>query len=76
MDYIADQLTQMEGLFGTIATITNFLILFKEDTEILETSLVLFKRLYNFFQNYRKHLELPIMNILAGVLVNYSKIIA
>ena len=76
VDYISDQLTQMEGLFGTIATITNFLMLFQEDTEILEATLCIFKRLYNFFPNYRKHLEHPILNILASVLVNYSKIIA
>ena len=76
LDYHGYILTSTEGLFATIATITNFLMQFLENNTILSYTLTIFKRLYNFFPNYRRHLEGPIIILFVNILKNYSKIIS
>ena len=68
LDHLGETLTGMEGLFSTIATITNFMIRFTDNQNVLGFLIIIFRRLYNFFPHYRKHLEGPITIILIKVL--------
>lgn len=68
IDYLGQAVTSMEGMFSTIASITNFLMQFIDDHHILGSTIVIFRRLYNYFPNYRKHLEEPIIMILVRIL--------
>jgi hypothetical protein len=61
-----------DGMFSTIATITNFIMHFIENEEILGYCIIIFRRLYNFFPHYREHLEKPIFIILVQVLKVYK----
>lgn len=61
-----------EGMFSTIACITNFMMQFLDNEEILGFTIIIFRRLYNFFPHYRKHLEDPIVIILIQVLKIYK----
>lgn len=76
LEYLGGVLTSMEGMFGTIASITNFLMQFTDNQEILGYTFIIFRRLYNFFPTYRPHLEEPIIIILIKILKNYSKAIS
>lgn len=64
LDYLGDIMIQQEGMFSTIATITNFIMQFIDNEEILGYCIIIFRRLYNFFPHYRVHLEKPIIIIL------------
>jgi len=68
LEYLSDVLETTEGMFSAIATITNFLMQFLENNEILAVVLIIFRRLYNFFPTYRKHLEDPMVLIFINVL--------
>ena len=57
LEFLGEKLTSTEGLFATIATITNFLCKFSDHTRVLQSLFILLRRLYNFFPTYRKHLE-------------------
>lgn len=57
LEYLGTKLTTKEGLFATLATITNFSCKFSDETIVLEHLFVLLRRLYNFFPKYRQHLE-------------------
>ncbi len=61
-------------MFASIATITNFLVAFIDDTDILVHVLIIFRRLYNFFPKYRKSLEDPMLAIFLSVLKNYKQV--
>ena len=65
-------MVQTEGMFSTIATITNFMMQFLEQTEVLGYTMITFRRLFNFFPHYRKHLEDPIIMILISILKSYK----
>ena len=69
LDYSGNVLTHMEGMFGTIATITNFMMQFLNNNTVLGFCVIIFRRLYNFFPHYRNHLEQPIVILLSRVLV-------
>lgn len=60
-------------MFAAIATITNFLIAFVDDTDILVHVIIIFRRLYNFFPKYRKSLQDPMLAIFTSVLKNYKQ---
>ena len=72
---MGEMLEKTEGLFSTIATVTNFLIQFIDTNEILGYCLIIFRRLYNFFPHYRKHLEDPLILIGLTVLKQYKRIL-
>lgn len=55
-EYFGDVLEQQEGMFGSIATITNFFMNFLDETDILVHLLIVFRRLYNFFPKFRPYL--------------------
>lgn len=65
-------MVKQEGMFSTIALITNFLMQFLDNADILGYCVIIFRRLYNFFPHYRKHLEDPIITILTNVLKHYN----
>ena len=46
---------------------------FLENSEILAVVLIIFRRLYNFFPSYRKHLEDPMILIFINVLKTFKK---
>lgn len=66
-------MVETEGMFSTIATITNFIMQFLDNEEILGYCIIIFRRLHNFFPQYHKHLEEPIINIMINVLQVYKK---
>lgn len=72
LEYLGDVMVSTEGMFSTIACITNFMMHFLDNEEILGYSIIIFRRLYNFFPHYRKHLEDPIVQILIAVLKVYK----
>lgn len=76
LEHLGDVLTHMEGMFGTIASITNFMMQFLKNNTVLGYCIITFRRLYNFFPKYRKHLEQPIMILLSRVLVIHKANIA
>ena len=73
LEFLGDNLTTMEGLFAPIATVTNFLIQFLDSNIILGYMVITFRRLYNFFTHYRKHLEGSILIILDKVILAHQK---
>ena len=75
IEHLGEMLEKTEGLFATIASITNFLIQFIDTNEILGYCLIIFRRLYNFFPHYRKHLEEPLILIFLTVLKQYKRIL-
>ena len=60
-------------MFASIATVTNYLINFLDDTDLVVHILIDFRRLYNFFPKYRKKLEDPMLTIFTAVLKNYKR---
>lgn len=60
-------------MFASIATVTNYLINFLDDTDLVVHILIVFRRLYNFFPKYRKNLEEPMLTIFLAVLKNYKR---
>jgi hypothetical protein len=73
LEYQGDIMVATEGMFATIAAITNFFMHFIDLNEVLGYCIIIFRRLYNFFPHYRKHLEDPITIVLIQVLKAYSK---
>jgi hypothetical protein len=73
LEYIGGILTNMEGLFATIATISNFLMKFSDKVSVLNKLMAITKRLYNFFPHYRMHLEDTIIMTFIKVLQNKAK---
>lgn len=68
LEYLGDILEKKEGMYSTIATITNFLMQFPDDHQILASTFIILRRLYNFFPKYRKNLEEPLILILVNIL--------
>jgi hypothetical protein len=60
-------------MFASIATITNFLIHFIDENDLMVHIIIIFRRLYNFFPKYRKNIEDQMLAIFLGVLKNYKK---
>lgn len=73
VDYYGEVLEIQEGMFSSIATITNYLMNFLDDTDLVVHIIIVFRRLFNFFPKYRKNLEEPLMAIFYAVLKNYKK---
>ena len=73
LEYQQENLTQQEGMFACIATITNFMMQHLDNNTILGYLVIIFRRLYNFFPKYRKHLEEPIVIILTNILKTYRQ---
>lgn len=48
---------------------------FIDNDDILAFCVIIFRRLYNFFPKYRKHLEDPIIIILVAILKTYGRIL-
>lgn len=57
VDYFGELLEQTDGMFASIATITNFLIHFIDENDLMVHIIIIFRRLYNFFPKYRKNIE-------------------
>ena len=73
VDYFGHILEHTEGMFASIATVTNYLINFLDDTDLVVHILIIFRRLYNFFPKYRKKLEDPMLTIFHAVLKNFKR---
>ena len=73
VDYYGQILEHTEGMFASIATVTNYLINFLDETDLVVHILIVFRRLYNFFPKYRKNLQEPMLTIFVAVLKNYKR---
>lgn len=73
VEYFGELLETTDGMFASIATITNFLIHFIDENDLLIHIIIIFRRLYNFFPKYRPNLEDQMLAIFLGVLKNYKK---
>ena len=72
LEYLGEQMVNTEGMFATIATVTNFMVQFLDNQEVLGFTIIIFRRLFNFFPHYRPHLEEPIIMIMLKVLRVFS----
>lgn len=73
VDHYSDILENTEKMFGAIATVTNYLVNFLDDNDLVVHILIVVRRLYNFFPKYRKELEKMMMSVFVAVLRNFKR---
>lgn len=73
VDHYSDVLENTEKMFGAIATVTNYLVNFLDDNDLVVHILIVVRRLYNFFPKYRKELEKVMTSVFVAVLRNFKR---